>query len=406
MVKDINTGADSSDPNYLTNAKGTVFFSADDGVVGVELWKSTGTTPNTVLVRDIGSGAFGSSPHEITNIKGNVFFAANDGTNGIEIWKSNGSGSASGTFLVKDIRSGALGSNPGFLLNLNGLLVFAANDGTSGTELHRSNGQVAGTVRVKDINVGAGSSDPANFYNLNSTLFFSANNGTSGVELWRSTAFGPGTLLAADINSGAGSSNPTFLSSSFTTLFFAANDGINGNELWTLSNPLPPAPFMGLLTQNDTSLDGNIAAAFEVSASLPSITFASQPAQLPRSQFANAKTSLPRIERTKRSNAAALSRDNSCGSLDGRGSQIWSDLKARSHSGPRFAYEGVGYYLLDADMLRIEFDLGRSFRTEPHVCLKAADSAVTPFKKVCWARAASILNGSKYERSTKVALRL
>ena len=49
MVKDINTTAgtnpgttNSSGPSFLTNVNGTLFFRANDGVNGFELWKSDG----------------------------------------------------------------------------------------------------------------------------------------------------------------------------------------------------------------------------------------------------------------------------------------------------------------------------------------------------------------------------
>ena len=92
----------------LTNVNGTLFFTADDGVNGCELWKSDGTAAGTVLVKDIRPGSCSSCPRNLTNVNGTLFFAADDGSDGRELWKSDGT--AAGTVLVKDICPGSGGS--------------------------------------------------------------------------------------------------------------------------------------------------------------------------------------------------------------------------------------------------------------------------------------------------------
>ena len=52
-IKDIDPVGGGSSPRELTAVNGTLFFSADDGVHGEELWKSDGTAEGTVLVKDI-----------------------------------------------------------------------------------------------------------------------------------------------------------------------------------------------------------------------------------------------------------------------------------------------------------------------------------------------------------------
>src|SRR5262245_57599686 len=164
LVKDINPGSASSYPQNHTVVNGTLFFSANDGTHGTELWKSNGTAAGTVLVKDIRPGSspygfpFSSHPRDLTAVGDALFFSADDGVNGRELWKSDGT--AAGTVLVKDIRPGSspygypYGSDPQHLTAVGGTLFFAANDGTHGTELWKSNGTAAGTVLVKDSSPG------------------------------------------------------------------------------------------------------------------------------------------------------------------------------------------------------------------------------------------------------------
>ena len=149
LVKDIRPGAAGSIgfPDF-TLMGFAVYFAADDGVNGNELWKSDGTAAGTVLVEDINPGAGSSVPSYLTNVSGTLFFAASNGVDGIELWKSDGT--AAGTVLVKDISPFAepdSSSSPSFLTNVSGTLFFRADDGVYGVgdELWKSDGTEAGT---------------------------------------------------------------------------------------------------------------------------------------------------------------------------------------------------------------------------------------------------------------------
>ena len=92
MVTDINPGPGALYLGHLTNVGGTLFFAANDGSNGEELWKSDGTSTGTTLVKDINSGSSGSYPQFLTNVNGTLFFDASDGTgnHGYELWRSDG----------------------------------------------------------------------------------------------------------------------------------------------------------------------------------------------------------------------------------------------------------------------------------------------------------------------------
>ena len=68
MVKDISAGIDGGDPRLITNVNGTLFFRANDGIHGPEVWKSDGTQQGTMLVKDIALGSSSADPSGFTAI--------------------------------------------------------------------------------------------------------------------------------------------------------------------------------------------------------------------------------------------------------------------------------------------------------------------------------------------------
>lgn len=296
VVKNFRAGNQGSDAGGFAAAGSEVFFAADNGVVGRELWKSDGTDAGTVLLADVFTGQDSSSqpnssnPESITPVGTKVFFSAENSPNNRELWVYDPSVEPM-VSLTRDINPGGA-SLPQNLIAYNGMLLFSATDGlgagTSGRELWKSDGSESGTVRVADLASGVASSDPSSLTLFKDQVFFFANrdgvgrelmrtNGTEivtvkdiapgtapgifnefdsmailgvgasaklyfsaridgqtggGQELWVTDGTDAGTVRVKDINPGSQSSNPRFITAAGNFVYFSATNGTNGVEFW------------------------------------------------------------------------------------------------------------------------------------------------------------------------------
>lgn len=180
LVKDIHTNGPSA-PSGFTNVNGTLFFSAESDGLGRELWKSDGTDSGTVLVKDIKPSLTyiaSSDPKNLIDVNGTLFFTADDGVHGKELWKSDGS--VAGTFMVKDFRPNSNGASlMSNFTNVDGRLVFVY-DGV----LWMSDGTEAGTHEIRDLYPGQHYDSAYDLKVVGNKLYFSAHSDIYGTDLW------------------------------------------------------------------------------------------------------------------------------------------------------------------------------------------------------------------------------
>ena len=269
LVKDINPGgfgAASSNPTNLTNAGGIVYFGADDGVHGSELWKSDGTDAGTALVKDIAPGSTSANSSFLTPLGTRLlFFTAigystpdwsmwiTDGTDGgtiplgslvpsaVLVWSGRAylsatDGTNSGLFVTDGTPGGTVFLKRGVPRGMAGLgsfVYFGADGPGSSNTLWKTDGTVAGTTPLTTL--PGPPSMGAEALAVGASLFFAAPGAQmEGLELWKTDGTPGGTSRVKDIAPGLAGSNPARLTAfGDSLLFFADATGAGAYQMFT-----------------------------------------------------------------------------------------------------------------------------------------------------------------------------
>ncbi|NLF04185.1 MAG: hypothetical protein GX593_04170 [Actinomycetales bacterium] len=257
---------------------GYVYFAADDGVHGNELWRTDGTPAGTSLVKDFnyGNASSHSNPHEIT-VAGSRLFVRTTSPAELWVFESSGAtpkkityagssdsatmgslqavgssligigythevykhtwfrvpaGSTQATVVRSDVNTTA---HPGHTVVHGGYMYFSAailGDTFQGYELWRTNGTAAGTSMVADVNVGKGSSSPTLVQATDNRVYFIADDGFHGRELWSTDGTSAGTRIVRDHMAGPQHSSIEATTAVGNVLYYVPKDNAYGHELW------------------------------------------------------------------------------------------------------------------------------------------------------------------------------
>lgn len=194
LVRDIYRGSLGGSPAWFNMIGNVAVFLAIDPIHGIELWRSDGTAPGTFMLADIGPGpisyagylAVGGGVYPQVVLNGAVIFPADDGVSGLELWRTDGT--REGTYLLKDIVPGAGSSAPGMLTRSSTHVFFNGPGGiwvTDGTEAGTRLAANVGTYR---------------FTRFGDKMYFQVDDLDYGTEMWSADADGSNVHMVANVN--------------------------------------------------------------------------------------------------------------------------------------------------------------------------------------------------------------
>jgi ELWxxDGT repeat protein len=277
-LKDVYPGQTSSNSSSYTAHRKRLFFVADNGEVGAELWTSDGTANGTQLFLDLNAATPSNTGlTSIAAIPNGVMFNANAGFNPQkELWSySAGSDSA---VLVNDFGGSSKTGNPINLTSTSNGIYFSIYEGEFDMEINYydlktksiskildngyknyvkdftyNNGKLYYTLKQtllpniwvydesnKQTRVLTSSIQPNGFgadaqklTAVGNLIYFTADNYTEGIELYVTDGTTSGTKLMKDIYSGYYDSRPNYLCNfKDSFLVFIASNPTYGSELY------------------------------------------------------------------------------------------------------------------------------------------------------------------------------
>ena len=199
-------------------------FTANDSIHGEELWVTDGSVAGTTLLKDVNSGTASSNPDIGPNINGKIFFKAaiKDKSHTLwQLWITDGT--SAGTILISDSTDydGFVSLNTAAIVN-NALIFYTYNASKGKYALWRSDGTSAGTYPIQ--NLGKNAFDNAallpKMVSYNGKVIFAGYGSKHGNEPWETDGTEEGTTMIKDIVAGNMGSLPVQFTAYNNKIYF------------------------------------------------------------------------------------------------------------------------------------------------------------------------------------------
>ena len=165
----------SSYPRHLLEFDNQLYYVGRDEFSGHEIWRTDGTDANTQLVADLSQTGVGSRASDYTVAGDRLFFGANDGSHGRDLWMWDGTAQPELVHDFNTYTTGRFRYNPRYFGVAGDRVYFSGGDVSNGEELWTSDGTDAGTIRLTRLLDS--DAPPRNLVDLNGVAFFQDRDG-------------------------------------------------------------------------------------------------------------------------------------------------------------------------------------------------------------------------------------
>ncbi|MBL7682150.1 MAG: T9SS type A sorting domain-containing protein [Flavipsychrobacter sp.] len=226
-------------PVYFVVLNSMMISFAYDATNGVELWKTDGTVGGSSLIKDINPGFGSSVPASLRAdmfcvYNNKLYFVADNGSNGYELWVTDGT--TTGTQMVKEIRTGTGDAYIGNMMVFNNKLYFGGMDASGNRKLWETDGTAGGTKIA--VNTNGVFNEMSSIIGYKKSLYFNATDNAAfpfSDDLFKSNGTTSGTTKIGPSTKTDAASNIAQFIMYDSTLYFCANYN-NGYELWSMKD--------------------------------------------------------------------------------------------------------------------------------------------------------------------------
>ncbi len=243
-MHDINHYPQGSDVASCIVFNGKLYFTANNGYSGNELWVYDGANPPS-LASDLVGGSL--SPYNLTPFNNKLFFGGSGSGIGSEFWSYD---EVNGTVLVADIDPGWDGSFPIDFTEFNGkLYFFAKTDDAGGRDIWVYDGINPPYIEVylNDATYAIG----GHLGVFNNKLYYGDHNANDDTEVWAYDGTNPPVMI--DSLTVPYNGEPSHFTEFNNKLYYLCGDTAGVERIWEYDGINPPTVLSGIYPNSNGS---------------------------------------------------------------------------------------------------------------------------------------------------------